>query len=222
VNRGPAKGYIEGLEHRLRETETLLLQILPVVPADHLAAVTAAIAEYEGSPARTGSRSTPPAPPVLNKKTGIEYWEQYPLDSVDSIRRWQQDCAEGGSSHLDTGDSSPEGPTSIDIKSDSNRRYHSSQPLADNPTSGLNMPARNGWRSGRDWPSVYGTNDGDGFVDHPGSEDKASRDWSQTPYVTQHPPNTSQIYQEQMQLDKSEAVMRSSFYQNDFQKQFFW
>ncbi|ETN44724.1 uncharacterized protein HMPREF1541_10394 [Cyphellophora europaea CBS 101466] len=33
------------------------------------------------------------SPPVLNKKTGIEYWENFPLDSVDNIRRWQQDCA---------------------------------------------------------------------------------------------------------------------------------
>jgi hypothetical protein len=33
------------------------------------------------------------SPPVLNKKTGIDYWERFPLDSVDNIRRWQQDCA---------------------------------------------------------------------------------------------------------------------------------
>lgn len=159
---------------------------------------------------------------MLNKKTGIEYWEQYPLDSLDNIRRWQQDCAEGGSSHLDTVDSSPERPTSVVVKSDSNRRYQPSQSLADDPTSALTAPARNGWRGGQDWPSVYGTNGGDGFVDQPGSENKGSRDWRQTSYVTQQPSDTSQSYQEQMQLDKSEAATRSSFYQNDFQKQFFW
>src|SRR5689334_7169036 len=34
---GPAKGYIEGLEHRLHEAETLLLQVLPLIPSDQLA-----------------------------------------------------------------------------------------------------------------------------------------------------------------------------------------
>lgn len=38
------------------------------------------------SPDRRGS------PPVLNKKTGIEYWENFPLTSVTGIRRWQKDC----------------------------------------------------------------------------------------------------------------------------------
>ena len=42
------------------------------------------------SPDHIGARSSPP---VLNKKTGIEYWESFPLDSVENIRRWQQDCA---------------------------------------------------------------------------------------------------------------------------------
>ncbi|KIX08991.1 uncharacterized protein Z518_00069 [Rhinocladiella mackenziei CBS 650.93] len=33
------------------------------------------------------------SPPVLNKKTGLEYWESFPLDTVENIRKWQQDCA---------------------------------------------------------------------------------------------------------------------------------
>lgn len=40
-----------------------------------------------------GPRNVRSSPPVLNKKTGIEYWESFPLDSVENIRRWQEDCA---------------------------------------------------------------------------------------------------------------------------------
>jgi hypothetical protein len=91
--RGPAKGYIEGLEHRLHEAETLLLQLLPLVTPDQLSTATNLVIsnnEAMDSPDHYGSRSSPP---VLNKKTGIEYWENFPLDTVENVRRWQQDCA---------------------------------------------------------------------------------------------------------------------------------
>jgi hypothetical protein len=39
------------------------------------------------------------SPPVLNKKTGIDYWESFPIDSVENIRRWQEDCASHSSHH---------------------------------------------------------------------------------------------------------------------------
>ena len=84
----PAKGYIEGLEHRLHDAEQLLLQVLPLVTTDQLTNVTSDIAN--GASPENSTRATPP---LLNKKTGIEYWEQYPLDSAESIRRWQDDCA---------------------------------------------------------------------------------------------------------------------------------
>ena len=95
-SRGPAKGYIEGLEHRLHEAETLLLQLLPLVSSDQLASAASAANSTTNngvsrdSPDHMNNRSSPP---VLNKKTGIEYWENFPLDTVDNIRRWQQDCA---------------------------------------------------------------------------------------------------------------------------------
>lgn len=40
-----------------------------------------------------GPRNVRSSPPTLNKKTGIEYWEAFPLDTAENIRRWQQDCA---------------------------------------------------------------------------------------------------------------------------------
>lgn len=101
--RGPAKGYIEGLEHRLHEAESLLLALLPVVTSSQLAC--AADTLNSSSPLTNvgalktrdsqspGPRNVRSSPPVLNKKTGIDYWESFPLDSAENIRRWQEDCA---------------------------------------------------------------------------------------------------------------------------------
>ena len=100
LSRGPAKGYIEGLEHRLHEAETLLLHLLPTVTPVQLDAATANLHHSypnsnHDSPSDGISGSY--SPPVLNKKTGVEYWESFPLDSVDNIRRWQHDCAQHNS-----------------------------------------------------------------------------------------------------------------------------
>ncbi|KAJ4508273.1 hypothetical protein HRR88_008282 [Exophiala dermatitidis] len=122
--RGPAKGYIEGLEHRLHEAESLLLALLPLVTTEQLKCATNSLSTISASTANTNTNtntaggvgiksnsssrdSQSPAPrstirsnrPVLNKKTGIEYWESFPLDTVNNIRRWQQDCS-GTSTHL--------------------------------------------------------------------------------------------------------------------------
>lgn len=100
--RGPAKGYIEGLEHRLHEAESLLLTLLPVVSSNQLKCAIDSLNSHTSSTTILGlksrdSRSPTPhirsSPPVLNKKTGIEYWESFPLDSVENVRRWQDDCA---------------------------------------------------------------------------------------------------------------------------------
>lgn len=93
----PAKGYIEGLEQRLHHAEQLLLQVLPLVTTEQLATVTA---DTQNGASPNGNRATPP---LLNKKTGIEYWEQYPLDTAESIRRWQDDCANGHRSNSTDG-----------------------------------------------------------------------------------------------------------------------
>jgi hypothetical protein len=82
-----------------------------------VAASTSQNGSARDSPDRAGTRSSPP---VLNKKTGIEYWENFPLDTVDNIRRWQQDCAmhthfkEEGN-HRSSGSR----PTSVEITTDS-------------------------------------------------------------------------------------------------------
>ncbi|KAK5211364.1 hypothetical protein LTR41_002824 [Exophiala xenobiotica] len=100
--RGPAKGYIEGLEHRLHEAESLLLALLPVITTEQLDCATDSLG-FTPSPANThgvkarDSQSPRPqnvrrTPPNLNKKTGIEYWDSFPLDTVENIRKWQEDC----------------------------------------------------------------------------------------------------------------------------------
>jgi len=92
LNRGPAKGYIEGLESRLHEAESLLLQVLPHVSTEQLHAATSILANNESEEAERASADRRSSPPILNKKTGIDYWDNFPLTSVDSIRSWQQDC----------------------------------------------------------------------------------------------------------------------------------
>jgi hypothetical protein len=101
--RGPAKGYIEGLEHRLHEAESLLLALLPIISTEQLKCATDTLADgpstinIPGLKTRDSQSPGPHAmrssPPVLNKKTGIDYWESFPLDTVENIRKWQDDCA---------------------------------------------------------------------------------------------------------------------------------
>jgi len=91
-DRGPAKGYIEGLESRLHEAESLLLQLLPHVSTEQLHTATTVLANDEEEESERASADRRSSPPILNKKTGIDYWDTFPLTSASSIRRWQQDC----------------------------------------------------------------------------------------------------------------------------------
>lgn len=95
IHRGPAKGYIEGLEHRLHDAELLLLQLLPYVSTEQLQIASSALLQ-DGNESGRDSPDRRSSPPVLNKKTGIEYWENFPLTSAAAIRKWQQDCELNG------------------------------------------------------------------------------------------------------------------------------
>ncbi|KAL3443539.1 hypothetical protein BJX65DRAFT_196134 [Aspergillus insuetus] len=75
LKRGPAKGYIEALEQRLHETESLLLGLLEQVSDSQLSS---------GIPHPT-AQSRP-------GKRGSGYWKQYSLRSVEGIRSWQEDA----------------------------------------------------------------------------------------------------------------------------------
>lgn len=80
LRRGPAKGYIEVLENRLRETETVLLGVLSQISDTQLAST---FARDEPNSGYT------PFPP---EKRGAEYWKRFPLDTANGVREWQQDC----------------------------------------------------------------------------------------------------------------------------------
>jgi len=70
------------------------LQILPHISTEQLHAATSVLADAENENEDAGRLSPDrrSSPPVLNKKTGIDYWENFPLTSIDGIRRWQRDC----------------------------------------------------------------------------------------------------------------------------------
>lgn len=86
---GPSKGYIEALENRLHEVEQLLLQLLPLVTDEQL---TTATDNVLGNPSNSTASFQIAAPPLLNNNTSIDYWEQFPLETCDMVRLWQQSC----------------------------------------------------------------------------------------------------------------------------------
>ncbi|KAL6234021.1 hypothetical protein BDW75DRAFT_241494 [Aspergillus navahoensis] len=79
LKRGPAKGYIEALERRLQETESLLLGLLEQV-SDSQLEESIPVSHYD-SPAQ-----------LRSAKRGSEHWRLFPLRSVREIRAWQEDC----------------------------------------------------------------------------------------------------------------------------------
>ncbi|PYH41413.1 Zn(II)2Cys6 transcription factor domain-containing protein [Aspergillus saccharolyticus JOP 1030-1] len=93
LKRGPAKGYIEALEHRLQETESLLLKFL-----SHMsdAQISSSMQETQSDihAGMATTRSPPPSytPSSRSGKRGTEYWKQFPLNTVQDVRAWQQDC----------------------------------------------------------------------------------------------------------------------------------
>ncbi|GLA40266.1 hypothetical protein AnigIFM63309_007883 [Aspergillus niger] len=90
---GPAKGYIEALEHRLHETESLLLNLLAQIPDSQLSA------SVQGSQDRSSRHRNSGSPPQTYSssssrlgKRGTDYWKKFPLHTVQDIRDWQNDC----------------------------------------------------------------------------------------------------------------------------------
>lgn len=89
--RGPAKDYIKALESRLHEAESLLLAILPLINDNIIdrASNTLGLSDEDNIEGLNVQKSSPPS---LNKKTGLDYWDQFPIDTRKNIRKWQYDC----------------------------------------------------------------------------------------------------------------------------------
>lgn len=77
---GPAKGYTEALEHRLRETESALLRIISVVDGATLSSA------FAGSMA-SGIVDTHPDTNA-DKAEMAAHWEQFPLATSGDIINW--------------------------------------------------------------------------------------------------------------------------------------
>ncbi|KAK6832715.1 hypothetical protein RU639_004349 [Aspergillus parasiticus] len=88
LKRGPAKGYIESLEHRLHETETVLLKVLSRISDAQLSASINQDRQHRTR--RSGDLLYSPYPRL--GKRGAEYWKRFPLDTAHNVREWQDDC----------------------------------------------------------------------------------------------------------------------------------
>ncbi|KAL7930361.1 hypothetical protein V8C35DRAFT_313043 [Trichoderma chlorosporum] len=89
--RGPAKGYIEALEHRLAVTEAVLLQLLQVsddaVLQDAFKHEPSKRADVLNTAA--AATTTDAAGRIEAKKTGtIAHWDNFPLNTADDVKRW--------------------------------------------------------------------------------------------------------------------------------------
>ncbi|KIW12657.1 hypothetical protein PV08_09935 [Exophiala spinifera] len=86
---GPAKGYIEALETRLKETERLLWRMLSAASANVEILAESFNAELDHRIPASLCVST--LSTTDEKKSAIAYWEQYPLQTPEDVILWKQD-----------------------------------------------------------------------------------------------------------------------------------
>ncbi|PLB55210.1 hypothetical protein P170DRAFT_35635 [Aspergillus steynii IBT 23096] len=121
LKRGPAKGYIEVLEHRLHETENALLMVLSRISDEQFLSVS----ERDQS-------NYLPSP--RQEKKGTEYWKEFPLDTADNIRRWQYDNHDNGPTESSNGEQNSRSRTA-----DNRATVAPSDMSSPKTTSGLNI-----------------------------------------------------------------------------------
>lgn len=106
---------------------------------DQLQIASSVLANQDANDSGRDSPDRRSSPPVLNKKTGIEYWENFPLTSAAAIRRWQQDCEMHSSSLASSSSARPEvrgsSPASHLLPSDNARSKRRSLPGPPTSTS---------------------------------------------------------------------------------------
>ncbi|KAJ5157145.1 uncharacterized protein N7482_008245 [Penicillium canariense] len=130
--RGPAKGYIEALEHRLQVTENAFLKLLAQVSDSQL---------LDAFPDDASFKQDSPhgyTPLARLEKQGIEHWPQFPLDTADNIRQWQHVCigpeTSGSKRRVVDADRSAIHPA----PQDSRKRKHAAFEETDRQVSGTN------------------------------------------------------------------------------------
>lgn len=118
IRRGPAKGYIEVLENRLHETETVLLKVLSQISDAQLASTLSRDQSSNANGYAPFSR--------LGKK-GTEYWMRYPLVTAENVREWQQDCTREMSGSTNEQGRVPSEPSTSNAMSKHAQRYELNQ-----------------------------------------------------------------------------------------------
>ncbi|CAI7569926.1 unnamed protein product [Penicillium pancosmium] len=95
LRRGPAKGHVEALEHRLQVTEGVLFRLLSQVSDAQLSNAF----PREGAISQDGTGTYMPLARL--DRRGIDEWAQFPLDNAQNIREWQHLLT--GQSAVDSG-----------------------------------------------------------------------------------------------------------------------
>jgi hypothetical protein len=191
------------------------------VPEDYLEAVTT---DRNGSPARSAA---PLRRPMLNNKTNVEYWEQFPLDSIENIRRWQQDCSDGRSPHRSSGQSSQERLSQSNLDMDAtapgDQRHSPFQHSAAPSAAALVSTEDDSTQHVHDWSAGNTTSASSMFVGQTASNSHGGANWNQTGGMQgQILQDSSNECSGQFKLDRPKDFSATSFYPTDFQRQFFW
>lgn len=222
---GPAKGYIEALEHRLHETESLLLNLLAQIPDSQL---SASVQGREDRSSRHRNSGSPPQTYSSSSrlgKRGTDYWKKFPLHTVQEIRDWQNDClsneGDGSSRHSS-------GPEAVERPAVSHPEY---QPETESPRD--QMPEFQGYREMPTLPRIH-------QIDVPNSPMDAGLSPAKVPYSSaldgearENRPRMDPVFEAiQYQRARAEAVhefpslQKPSLWRGappvSFQQQFLW
>jgi hypothetical protein len=166
---------------------------------------------------------------MLNNKTNVEYWEQFPLDSTENIRRWQQDCSEELSPYRSSGRSSQERLPSAQLEMDAtapvDRHLSQFQQSVAPSTDALMATDDSSARNMQDWSGVNTTTSSSMYGGLTASSTLELASWNQIGDISMQGQilrGPSNGYSGQYKLDRSENLSASPFYPTDFQRQFFW
>ncbi|OTA08852.1 hypothetical-protein [Trichoderma parareesei] len=140
--RGPAKGYIEALEHRLAVTEAVLLQLLQVsddsLLQDAFKHEPAKRADVPSAAAIATTTTTDAAGRIEAKKTGtIAHWDSFPLNTADEVKRWAGEVLGRRADALQASRNTPE---------ETDQRSFNTYPIPPDPLSGSRPEKRSSSR----------------------------------------------------------------------------
>ena len=193
------------------------------MPEDYLEAV---ITDPEGP---SGRSTTTPRRPMLNNKTGVEYWEQFPLDSLDNIRRWQQDCSEGRSPYDNSAQSSEDRLPRAKLEMDpmaSLDQPLSQYPQSTAPSAEMLMSSEvTSTQNVQHWSGANNTITGTMFVGQAASNGRGVGSWNEVGNPSMQvrlTQDTSEAFPGQLDSDRAEDSNVTPLYQIDSQRQFFW